>query len=191
MQEANITDLQYQPSTKDTYSFKKPFLRLERIIGRFFKSIFALFLLIPVVILIILALNYLNILPLSQNFPNYFFDLPHKEFANQGQKNVNLLSDVRFYSNDTNSWFISAHFYKKLNNTVYFYYKDTLITFKIDKNTSCAVIDKDTITNDNSSDIQSTDCNAIFNKNNQNKTFNIEYQYDKTNNFTILSTQLD
>jgi len=191
MQESNVTDLQFQPNTKDTYSFKKPFLKLEGLLSNLFTSIFLIIFLIPVIIGTILLLNYFNIIPLSQNYPNYFFDLPHKEAASQSIENVKLLSDIRIYSKETNSWFINAKFFKKQNNTVYFYYKNKLISLKFDKNSDCGIIDKDTIASDNSSDIQKIDCNTLFSKNNENLTFNIEYGTGENNNFTILSTQLD
>ncbi len=191
MQESNVNDLQYQPNAKDAYSFRKPFLKLELFANRFIKSIFLIILLIPILVILILCLNYLNIIPLSQNYPNYFFDLPHKYSSEQSLSAIKLLSDNRIYSKNTNSWSINASFFRKKDDNLYFYYKDTLINLKIDKNTSCGIIDRDTIAADNSSAIEDIACDLLFIQKNYEKKFNIEYEIGKDNDFTILSTQLD
>lgn len=191
MQETNVNDLQYQPNVKDTYSFKKPFLKLELFISRFTKGILLIILLIPVLISGVIGLNYFNIIPLSQNYPNYFFDLPHKESSSQSIDAIKLLSDGRVYSKNSNSWSINAKFFRKNANILYFYYKDTLISLKINTNTNCGIIDRDTIANDNSSAIEDIACDSLFTPENYEKTFNIEYEIGKNNDFTILSTQLD
>jgi hypothetical protein len=177
---------------QDSYSFRKPFLKLEQFINRIFNLLFGIVLLIIISIITVLILNYLNIVPLSQKFPNLLFDLPHQEFPNQTQINLKLLNDPKIFSTSSNSWFITAKLFKTKDDSVYFYYKDTLISLKKTINTTCGtLVNRVSEGNGQSAGIEDVKCNQLLTNNYQNKEFLVEYTIDENNNFTILSTQLD
>ncbi|MBI3984485.1 MAG: hypothetical protein HY344_00890 [Candidatus Levybacteria bacterium] len=184
-------DLQYQPQVKPS-TFKLPFLRTKQIIRSLILLVLEITFFLTSFIIILLSLNYYNIVSLSKLYPDLFFDLPHQTFPDQQSINNQVLADANNFNNDAKHWIIEAEFRKQEENTVYINFKGQIPTLLLTKETRCSKAGKKTPAKDGFVfSTQPLPCSDLLTKERKGKKMIIEYDLNSIGKYTIIGIQFD